>query len=162
MQSGNAGTGGSRSSSRRHSRSGDGSSTGKGDRLQALVALKNKRYSHLVREKQTIKALQIAVAMKQKEIDDASKEHFLTMEKMYMRQQHRLPLWGLTGLPQAGQSGDLQYLTDLRERRAALYEKVGRPDAVGNERTYLATYELHPQDLERQAAWEDALSAGIN
>lgn len=128
------------------------------ERLRALHALKEKRTADLVREKYTIKALQIAVAKKQKEIDASTKLHFEEMEKKLTRQEHRLPLWGLAG----EQNADVQFLTDLRERREALYQKVGRPDGIGNRRTYLATYELHPQDLERQAAWEDALSAGIN
>ena len=129
------------------------------ERLRSLQALKEKRKADLVREKQTIKALQIAVATKQKEIDASTRSHFEEMAKKLTRQQHRLPLWGLNaGAAGAEHDADLQFLSDLRERRDALYKKVGRPDGIGTRRTYLATYELHPQDLERQQIWEDGLS----
>jgi hypothetical protein len=119
--------------------------------LQRLQLLKEQRAIALVKEKQTISALQIAVAKKQKELDEASHEHFQGLAKVATRQDNRLPLWGLNADP------DLQFLDDLRERRAHLYQKVGRAE-VDNSRTYLAAYELHPQDLARQAAMEDVLN----
>ena len=72
------------------------------------------------------------------------------------RREQGLPPWGL----QEGQDyPGAQFLADIRARREQLYTKLGRAP-IGSGQTYLATYELHPDDLARQAELEAFLATG--
>eukprot|EP00039_Didymoeca_costata_P022555 m.4744 g.4744 ORF g.4744 m.4744 type:complete len:349 (+) comp3081_c0_seq1:78-1124(+) len=119
-----------------------------GDVISLLRQLRDSRQKELDHERRAAKALHIALSARRKELEALKAQTPKLTDAAISRKERGLPLWGLQ--QQSDPSNDGQYLAQLRRRRAELYSKIGRAD-LGDKRTYLETFEMHPGDLERQA-----------
>eukprot|EP00038_Savillea_parva_P008351 m.176390 g.176390 ORF g.176390 m.176390 type:complete len:663 (-) comp14156_c0_seq1:134-2122(-) len=111
------------------------------------------RTTAMEEEEAVVQALYVAVQQRQAEIEQLEAESADVAARRDRRTDLGLPAWGLV-------TQDTDYLEKLRARKRVLYQRVGRDTARGDTATTMDIAQLHPNDLERLARFEDMRQLG--